>query len=220
MRLVSAVKLFCWTFAISKFNCVCMSGNERQLSAVSASMKNDVNCETSCYLHESVNHRVFQCKWGPVPGGRLSVWQTKFQRWVSGFVHWWKTLLTAKCSVNCTNQWIIESLNANGVRLLAGDRPSEGRLQIRSWDVMAFVWRVSLNIGGIREVLTFRYCARRIGTILGILILVRTRGNADSHNWHRNALRWLVDGFCYLWTCNVAILRSKLVFIGWDQSQP
>ena len=37
----------------------------------------------------------------------------KQQMWVSGFVHWWKTLLTVKCSVNCTNQWIIESLNAN-----------------------------------------------------------------------------------------------------------
>ena len=135
--------------------------------------------------------------------------KVKFQHWWK--THWWKTLLTAKCSGNCTIGRIFEH---------KWDRPSEGRLQIRSWDVMAFVWRVSLNIGGIREVLTFRYCARRIGTILGILILVRTRGNADSHNWHRNALRWLVDGFCYLWTCNVAILRSKLVFIGWDQSQP
>ena len=144
----------------------------------------------------------------------------KFQRWVSGFVHWLKTLLTAKCSVNCTNQWIIESLNANGVRLLAGDRPSEGRLQIWSWDVMASVWRVSLNIGGIRQAFTFGYCARMIGRIVTILILVITRGTADSHNWHRKALRWLVDLSCYLWTCNEATLWSKLVFVDWDQSQP
>ena len=129
--------------------------------------------------------------------------KVKFQRWVSGFVHWWKTLLTAKCSVNCTNQWIIESLNANGIRLLAGDRPSEGRLQIRSWDVMAFVWRVSLSIGGIRESFTFGYCARRI-----------TRGTTIGIEMH------LVDWSCYLWTCNVTTLRSKLVFVDWDQSQP
>ena len=59
--------------------------------------------------------------------------------------------LTAKCCVNCTNQWIIEYLNTNGVRFLAEDFSSEGRLQITSWDVMTLVWRVSLNIAGIRE---------------------------------------------------------------------
>ena len=48
-RAGSAVKLFCWPFEISKFNCVCMSGNERQLSVVNLlhreSIKNAVNCE-------------------------------------------------------------------------------------------------------------------------------------------------------------------------------
>ena len=91
------------------------------------------------------------------------------------------SLLTVKCSVNSTNQWIIECLNTNRVRFLAEDFPSEGRLQITSWDVMTFVWRVSLNIGGIREAFTFAYCARRI---VAILILVSTRGTADSNNWH------------------------------------
>ena len=138
--------------------------------------------------------------------------KVKFQQWDSGFVHWWKTLLTAKCSVNCTNQWIIESLNANGVRLLAGDRPSEGRLQIRSWDVMAFVWRVSLNIGRINWILRQKDRKDCRNTNSGHY--------ADSHTRHRNALRWLVDGSCYLWTCHVATLKSKLVFVDWDQSQP
>ena len=81
--------------------------------------------------------------------------------------------LTAKCCVNCTNQWIIEYLNTNGFQ--AEDFPSEGRLQITSRDVMAFVWRVSLNIGGIREAFTFAYGAIRIGRIVAILILVSMR---------------------------------------------
>ena len=35
-----------------------------------------------------------------------------------------------------------------------------GRLHISSWDVMAFLWRVSLNIGGIREMLALAACIR------------------------------------------------------------
>ena len=62
---------------------------------------------------------------------------------------------TPNCEMLC-------ELHINGVRLVAGDRPSEGRLQIRSWDVMASVWRVSLNIGAIRETFTFASCATRI----------------------------------------------------------
>ena len=129
--------------------------------------------------------------------------KVKFQRWVSGFVHWWKTVLTAKCSGNCTNDRIFEH---------KWDRPSEGRLQIRSWDVMAFVWRVSLNIGRINWILRQKDRKDCRNTNSGHY--------ADSHNWHRNALRWLVDGSSYLWTCNVATLKSKLVFVDWDQSQP
>ena len=59
-----------------------------------------------------------------------------------------------------------------------------GQLHIGSWDVMAFASRGSLNIGGIREALTFAYCARRIGRFVAILILVSTRGTADSNKWH------------------------------------
>ena len=37
---------------------------------------------------------------------------------------------------------------------------AKDRLQIGSWDVMAFLWRVSLNIGGIREMLALAACIR------------------------------------------------------------
>ena len=51
---------------------------------------------------------------------------------------------------------------------------------------MAFVPRISLNIGGIRETLTLKY-AKRIGhafckKVLAIVILLSTRGTADSDN--------------------------------------
>ena len=140
LRSVSAVKLFCWPFAISKANCVCMSGNERQLSAVSASMKNDANGETYCYLHDSVNH-------------------------------WTQMTLP----------------------LLAEACLSDSRLHMKK-----------LGCRGIRETLTLAY-ARRIGIKQLVYIY---------------ALGRLVDGSRYLWTCNVATLRSKLDVVEWDQSQP
>ena len=44
-------------------------------------------------------------------------------------------------------QWFVKHLNEKVVRLLTKYCLSEGRFRIRSWDVMAHVWRAILNTG-------------------------------------------------------------------------
>ena len=44
-------------------------------------------------------------------------------------------------------QWFVKSLNEKVVRLLTKYCLSEGRLHVRSWDVMEHVWRAILNTG-------------------------------------------------------------------------
>ena len=100
-----------------------------------------------------------------------------------------------KDTPNC-EMWC--ELNINGVRLVAGDRRSDGRLQIRSWDVMACVWRVSLNIGAIRETLTFASWA----SIIEIKQLIYIYALCCGYFKVEASLRWMrlvsaVKLFCW-----------------------
>ena len=47
-----------------------------------------------------------------IPRNQYKKKSDDFQRWISWLVYRWRTLRTAIRNVNCTTQWIIETLNA------------------------------------------------------------------------------------------------------------
>ena len=112
--------------------------------------------------------------------------------------------------------WLSESLNANGVWLLAEDCPSERRLHIRSWDVITFAWRVTKYGGSLWERSAHDCICRKDRTcvwkiFVAILILLSTRFKQLAY-----ALGSFADGSRYSSLNESSLGRKAILLTVWN----